>query len=204
MKIDDLKIIIKTLCRARWETLLCSFTLVFTSSHVRWLFRDILCWFHMTNGPQQTSTKGLETDDTLYSGVPLQSLGGKMKLGKIGAAGCHVTFSLCLLIVFAFTSGLIGELLRVSAFEHGTVLKAETGFERGSRQLFLAPAVRQWNSSRLDKVINAALSPGVVPFLKSPKWAHGGALCSSCPCLPSFTSGSFHQGEKVVAWVRRC
>lgn len=92
-----------------------------------------------------------------------------MTLGKIGAACCHITFSLCLLIVFAFTPGLIGELLRVSKFEHEAALKAEAGFERGSRQLFLALAVRRWNSSRLDKVINAALSPGVVPFLKSPK-----------------------------------
>lgn len=104
---------------------------------------------------------------------------GKMKLGKIGAACCHVTFSLCLLIFFAFTPGLIGELLRVSAFEHGTVLKAGTGFERGSRQLFLAPAVRRWNSSRLDKVINAALSPGVVPFWKAQNEPMGGR------CVPA-------------------
>lgn len=44
-----------------------------------------------------------------------------MKLGKIGAAGCHITFSLCLLIVFAFTPWLIGELLRASKFERETV-----------------------------------------------------------------------------------
>lgn len=45
-----------------------------------------------------------------------------MKLGKIGAARCHITFSLGLFIVFPLTPGLIGELLRVSKFEEETVL----------------------------------------------------------------------------------
>lgn len=54
-----------------------------------------------------------------------------MKLGKIGAARCHITFSLCLFIVFPLTPGLIGELLRVSKFEEETVLQAETGSESG-------------------------------------------------------------------------
>lgn len=51
-----------------------------------------------------------------------------------------------------------------------------------------------------NKVINAVISSNRFTIEK-PKWSPQGHLClsSSCPCLPSFTSGSFHW-EKDAGW----
>lgn len=51
-----------------------------------------------------------------------------------------------------------------------------------------------------NKVINAVLSSSSFTIEKPKRSPQGRlCLCSSCPCLPSFTSGSFHW-EKDAGW----
>lgn len=108
---------------------------------------------------------------------------------KIGAACCIGFFCVFLLSALLFSCG--GESWNTDLAQNVVTSQDQN-----------APCFYSVNPPRHDtnKVINAVISSSSFTIEKPKRSPQGHlCLCSSCPCLPSFTSGPFHW-EKDAGW----